>query len=128
METIFAYFDGDNVGNRLELLLLDGRVADACAYSESLNQALRDALALLQGLSNVNVLVAGGDDLLASWLSGTVSRGDLEKIRQAFFDACGQSMSVGVGRSASGAVHCLRRAKLMGKAQIICEPGVCDAA
>jgi hypothetical protein len=119
---IFAHLDGDNVGNRLELLLLDERLDDACKYSESVTKALQQVRAFLIEVPTVRVLIAEGDDLLATWQPGSVKVEDIDEMRKIFLRNCGQSMSAGVGFSTSSAVRNLRRAKLMGKAQVIYEP------
>lgn len=122
MGQIFAHLDGDNVGNRLELLLLDERLDDACKYSESVARALQQVKALLVEAPTVRVLIAEGDDLLATWQPGAVTLEDIDCAREVFLRTCGQTMSAGVGFSTNSAVQNLRRAKLAGKAQTICEP------
>ena len=128
MEEVFAYFDGDNIGSRLELLLIDDQVEDARSYSASVNRALSEAQLILTRLPTVEVILAGGDDLLARWTLGAVSLADVEAVRDAFLKFCGQSLSVGVGQSAGRAAYNLRRAKLLGKAQAVSDPGLCDGA
>ena len=116
---MFAYFDGDNIGNHLELLLMDNRIDDASEYSESVERALSHIRDSLEGNVNVVVIFAGGDDLVAKWPDGSVSRETIEKLRDAFQQICGRSISVGLGSSPSRAALNLRRAKLMGKSQVV---------
>jgi GTP cyclohydrolase III len=116
---IIAHFDGDRIGPRLELLLLEEQLEKANAYSNAVEQAmlaLRDSLVEHVGAT---IHVCGGDDLIVSVPDETISMGDIEKLRQEFHSVCGQSISVGIGASARLAVHNLRRAKLLGGDRVI---------
>lgn len=117
----YAYFDGDDVGSRLELLLLDNKSEDAASYSRDVSQALGLVHKDLSSRPDVEVLVAGGDDVLARWPAGALTLDDVEAIRALFHRACGQTLSVGIGRSLHDATINLRRAKLLGKARVVSE-------
>lgn len=115
----YAYFDGDDVGAKLELLLLDNKEEDARSYSESINSALVQLRAFLS-LMRAETILAGGDDLIAFWSSsGCISIREIENARRTFFDACSCTISVGIGGSLSEAASNLRRAKLQGKNQVV---------
>jgi GTP cyclohydrolase III len=118
---IVAHFDGDRIGPRLELLLLEEQLEEATAYSNAVERAmvaLRDSLVQHVG-AGAMVYVCGGDDLIVSFPDESISMGEIEKLRQEFRSLCGQSISVGIGASARSAVHSLRRAKLLGGDRII---------
>ena len=118
-QMFFAYFDGDDIGSTLELLLLDDHIQEARDYSNSIIQAFEVITFSLVGNFEANVIIGGGDDLLVCFPTERVSRVDIEELRQIFFQACGRSVSVGSGTSAAEAVNNLRRAKLMGKNQLV---------
>jgi CRISPR/Cas system-associated protein Cas10 (large subunit of type III CRISPR-Cas system) len=116
---IFVYFDGDDIGPALELLLLDDLIEEAREYSRSINIAFRAVLNTLTDGEDVDVIVAGGDDLIVSWPDGSLATTDVHRIRHIFHDSCGRTMSAGVGFSLSEAAANLRRAKLAGKDRIV---------
>jgi GTP cyclohydrolase III len=116
---IYAYFDGDDVGPQLELHLLDNKVEDARAYSRAVSDAISQVRELLEAAGVVDVIAIGGDDLIASWPEGTVSRQRVEEIKVVFQQLSGRTMSVGIGISPREAAENLHRAKLMGKNQVI---------
>jgi CRISPR/Cas system-associated protein Cas10 (large subunit of type III CRISPR-Cas system) len=115
----FAYFDGDDIGPRLELLLLDNKIEEARQYSLSINQALTQARTLLEDMHPVEVIIFGGDDLFVSWPDDKVALSDIENVKRVFLEMTGNTMSVGLGRSPKEAMHNLRRAKLLGKDKIV---------
>ncbi|MBM2615026.1 hypothetical protein JIG36_05565 [Actinoplanes sp. LDG1-06] len=123
---VYAYFDGDNIGSRLELLLLDDNVGGAAQYSASVDAALTQTRRNLQNIPSLIVILAGGDDIFVKWRHGMIALSDIERTRSTYEEICGQSLSVGVGLTASRAILNLRRAKLQGKAQLVCEPGSFD--
>jgi GTP cyclohydrolase III len=116
---IIVHFDGDRIGPRLELLLIAERLEEAKAYSRAVTRAMLALERSLTGFAGVTIYVCGGDDLVASFADGGISTPDIEKLRQEFHSACGQSISVGIGASAKEAVDNLRRAKLLGGDRIV---------
>lgn len=115
---IYAYFDGDDVGSSLELMLLDDDEISARNYSNRINVAmvhLRDSLSN----SGAVIVLSGGDDLIACWPSGRDPLEKIEEARQLFYDLCDCTLSVGIGRCLSEAASSLRRAKLQGKNQVV---------
>ena len=116
---IFIHLDGDDIGSVLELLLLDDGVERARAYSTSVTRALELVRNALAKNGNADIFVSGGDDLAAALPDGAIDTQEVERLRRIFFEACGRTMSIGVGFSASEATHNLRRAKLMGKNAVV---------
>ena len=116
---IFAYLDGDDVGTALELMLLDGHTEEARSYSLSVSRALEAARAILERHSGLDVIIAGGDDLVAAWRGEIIDFALIEEVRNHFVQACGKTMSAGIGFTASEATGNLRRAKLMGKNKVV---------
>ena len=118
MKIIYGYLDGDNVGHRLELLLLDSLVDDARAYSRAVEEAMAQVGKALQAKPDVDIVLTGGDDLLVRWPRGSLINQDFVNACEVFKRVCGQTASVGIGDSSRSAAQSLRRAKLMGKATI----------
>jgi hypothetical protein len=123
---VYAYFDGDNIGSKLELLLLDDNADGAANYSASIDAALTRTCQNLQIIPSLVVILAGGDDIFVKWRHGRVAIADIERACSTYKEVCGQSLSVGIGLTASRAILNLRRAKLQGKAQLVCESGSFD--
>ncbi|MER6593250.1 hypothetical protein ABT214_15640 [Micromonospora purpureochromogenes] len=128
MRDVFAYFDGDNIGSRLELLLLDDNVAEAEIYSASVTAALEKTRRRLQAIPTLRVILAGGDDIFVRWTIGAAAPDEIEDVRAVYKGVCGQSLSVGIGLAPSRAIANLRKAKLRGKAQLVSDPGSFDGA
>jgi hypothetical protein len=112
---IVAHFDGDDIGPVLELILLDNRLDHAREYSGSVARALQHVRDLLEEKLDAEIIICGGDDLIACWETGSVTDADINIIRANFFDICGRTLSVGIGANSHEATTNLRRAKLMGK-------------
>src|SRR6266487_2548848 len=115
---IVGHLDGDDIGSPLELMLLDNNLDDASKYSHSVAQALRYMREFFEKRS-LEVIVCGGDDLVACWDEGSITDEDIEFIRNRYYELCGRTLSVGLGRSPSDATCNLRRAKLRGKNQVV---------
>jgi uncharacterized protein with ACT and thioredoxin-like domain len=116
---IVAHFDGDDIGPALELMLLDNELDCARDYSRSVAKALQHVHRTLEKELGAEIIIYGGDDLIARWKVGSVTDVDLKHLRSIFFDICGRTISVGVGTSSHDATSNLRRAKLMGKDRIV---------
>lgn len=112
---LVGHFDGDDIGPALELMLLDNQVDLAREYSETLSRALLQIRDFLEKELGAEVIICGGDDLIAYWNDGSVTSADIKDIRAQFFDSCGRTMSVGIGSTSREATQNLRRAKLLGK-------------
>lgn len=121
---VYAHFDGDDVGPQLELHLLDNKIEDARAYSRAISDAIAHVLQLIRATEDADIIAAGGDDVFVSWPAGAVSRQRITEITEVFRKLSGRTMSVGVGTSPREAAESLHRAKLTGKNQMICPPGV----
>jgi uncharacterized protein with ACT and thioredoxin-like domain len=113
--TIVGYFDGDDIGSALELMLLDDKLDRACKYSETVARALQQIRDFLEKELGAEIIICGGDDLVACWKEGSVTSADIKHIRAQFFDICSRTISIGIGSTSHEATLNLRRAKLLGK-------------
>lgn len=117
---MYAFFDGDGIGNLVELLLIENRIEEAKEFSESLTDALKSIVEYLNDETDVKIIIAGGDDLLIFKENGKISKSLLNKIRSIFKKNNSQNatMSCGIGNSIQEAIFNLDRAKLLGKDRI----------
>ncbi len=112
---MYAYFDGDGIGDSIELLLLNGDIEKARILSSNLNDAIYQLKKEISLLLNIEVILFGGDDLLIYY---DYIKTDLEIIIEArnnYFNCCGHYISCGCGNTITLAMENLRKAKLMGK-------------
>lgn len=113
----FLLCDGDKIGDRLELLLLDHLLHEAAAFSTAVSEGTKVVADALRSKGD-EVIFAGGDEVLASSAVGFPDD-FLEELRKIFRARTGCSMSMGVGISPSQALASLHRAKLLGKDRFI---------
>lgn len=114
----YAFLDGDNIGNTIEILLIEGKVAEAISLSKNINDAADELGKTLRSRNGIEVMILGGDDLLIKYDSEKYGLELLEEIRILFQTKTGLSMSCGVGENISESIQNLRLAKLYGKNQI----------
>ncbi|WP_026995408.1 mCpol domain-containing protein [Flectobacillus major] len=116
MKYKFAFFDGDNVGSTIEILLLENKVLDAKNLSENINKAINEIKQFLEDKGEV--LIAGGDDILVKLHDDDKFIEVLNSIGEIFFGKTGLTISGGVGDDIKTAIYELSIAKLYGKNQI----------
>ncbi|MDQ3011387.1 MAG: mCpol domain-containing protein [Acidobacteriota bacterium] len=123
-DIFYAFFDGDDVSNTIEILLIEGKISEAREISEKIKAASWEIEEMLRSKSGVEVIIFGGDDLLIKYDLRFLDPAFLETIRAAFIARTGISMSCGVGSSIPSSIQSLRLAKLYGKNQIRTEGGI----
>ena len=114
----YAFFDGDNIGNTIERLLIEGKVDEATSLSKNINNAAYRLEKKLQTKNGIDVIILGGDDLLIKYNSKEYGLELLKEIMLLFETTSGLSMSCGVGDTIPEAIQNLHLAKLYGKNQI----------
>jgi CRISPR/Cas system-associated protein Cas10 (large subunit of type III CRISPR-Cas system) len=115
---MYAFFDGDNIGDKIEIMLLENRVTEATEFSEKIKTAMSRLHEITKTQSGVEVIIFGGDDLLLKYESNFIHIDFLEKLRSEFLEITGNTMSCGIGESVKESVMNLYFAKLYGKNQI----------
>lgn len=115
----FFHFDADDVGNHLELLLLDGKLDEAVSLSNRVTNAMQQLRKSIEQVSGGQVHLFGGDDLIATFQMDSLSEEKLDEFRREFELRCGLTLSTGVGTTVQEALANLRRAKLSGKNRIV---------
>ncbi len=115
----FIYADGDGVGDRLELLILEKKLDEACKHSESINSAIKKMGELLTHKYSATILIQGGDDLMFTVTDLEMANEAARDIRTIFKGGTNCTLSLGIGNSPESAINNLRKAKLAGRDQII---------
>ncbi len=115
---LYAFFDGDNIGNTLEILLIEGRISEAVVLSKNVTIAMTELETFLKAKSDVEIIILGGDDILIKYNDVKHNKDFLVEIARIFKDYTGLTMSCGVGGEITESVYNLRLAKLYGKNQI----------
>lgn len=111
----YAFFDGDNIGPTIEILLTENKISEAMAFSENIKAALLAIEKLLKSTDGIKIIVLGGDDILIEFDPGKHDLDFLERLRYTFKDKTGNSMSCGVGKDVPQSIWHLHIAKLYGK-------------
>jgi hypothetical protein len=114
----YAFFDGDNVGNTIENLLSNGRIAEAAHLSESIKLSIFQIELYVKTFESVEIIIAGGDDVLIRYDSKKFSLELLKNISSLFTKQTGLSMSCGVGDNVSQAIDNLTKVKEKNKGTI----------
>ena len=116
---MYAYFDGDNIGNSIELLLLNANVKEASELRVKLNNAISQLKEELSDKLDIEIILYGGDDLLIKYDDVSNHLNTIQVARNNYFDCCGHYISCGCGNTLNIAMQNLRKAKLMGKNHFI---------
>lgn len=116
---MYAFFDGDGIGNKIEILLIENRVKQAQFFSESLKDTMDIIQTKLSKNPKIEILIIGGDDLLIK-KKGRFSIKELEDIRKLFNlnNSENATFSCGIGATIEESINSLNKAKLYGKDQI----------
>jgi len=105
-------------GDRIEILLLEERIAEASSLSCNIKKAITEIEFKLKASPDIEIIIAGGDDLLIKYESSVYNVAFLEEIKKLFQLITGNSMSCGIGENIPQAVRNLYLAKLYGKNRI----------
>ncbi len=116
---MYAFFDGDNIGKIIQVLLLENKVEEAVVFSDDLKKAFVEIKEYLSNhYENVEILILGGDDLLIYFDDkNDYVLGEIVSIfNTSMFDKT--TISCGRGNTIEEAMYNLSKAKLFGKNQI----------
>lgn len=115
---VYIHIDGDNVGNNIEILLMDGRLDDAVHLSKKIKTTFDKIKEKIELELTAEVHIYAGDDLIVSTEKHCILE-DLKKICDVFNDSTGLTLSIGVGNDIKESLSNLRRAKISGRNKII---------
>lgn len=102
--------DGDQIGQRLELLMLSNDCHQAAALSRRVSSAIKQALTVLRRLG-CNIIFAGGDNVLAQ----SDKKIDVARLPSEYD---GITFSIGIGRTPQEALISLKHAKVSSRLAI----------
>ena len=112
----YVRLDVDNVGDNIELALLQANLVRAQQIHDSIQTALADIQKVLR--FNCDILMQGCDDILFSISEIDYDENFLVELKDIFFEKTGFTISIGIGISINEAIGNLRIAKLSGKNRI----------
>ena len=107
----YAYLDGDNIGNSLRNLLDHGKEREAIHLSRRIKLAIFQIEVFAKSLDDVEIVFAGGDDVLLRFNYDKYGYVFLEDVAKIFTRITGLSMSCGIGNDANQARGSLINAK-----------------
>lgn len=118
---IYIRFDVDNVGESIELNLLNNEYKKAQDIHDRIQINLNNILEQIRKFPSLALIMKGCDDILFSINKVEFDLEYFETLRKHFYDETGFTISIGIGPSVSEALFNLRIAKLSGKNKIITE-------
>lgn len=118
----FIRLDGDNIGDKIELSLLNEEYIKA----QSIHNKVQSSLKLIRNKINENakmeIIMFGSDDILFYVEMDFDYINFLEQIMKDFFKETNCTISIGIGNTIINSIYNLRKAKLSGKNKIEEEP------
>lgn len=111
----YIRLDADNVGDKIELALLQNNIETA----NKIHSSVQSGIAKIKNIileSNGEILMAGCDDIL--FIYSLKSMDFLDNIRNMFEMETGFTLSIGFGNNLAESLESLKIAKLSGKNQI----------
>lgn len=118
-QDIFCMGDGDDVRNKIELLLFSGELKALKEFSERLSEAISNIEKLSKSKLDATIILSGGDDIIFSIKKNTYAKSEFENLSSLFFSMTGTTISFGIGNTIELAYLNLRRAKISGKGKIV---------
>ncbi|MBD0302254.1 MAG: mCpol domain-containing protein [Tolypothrix sp. T3-bin4] len=118
-DVVYGRVDADNIGDKLELLLIRGKIEEAEKLQSNFQYTLKWLVSTLSTEEDFEILFVGCDDILFRGKATNYNKCRLEQTRKKFEELCGCTLSCGVGYDLATALQNLRIAKLEGKNKII---------
>jgi len=117
----YAFFDGDNVGSTIEILLIEDRISDAQELSNNITKSLKKIKRRIENKSEI--IIMGGDDLLIRVEEKRIEE-VVKDVREIFSEETGLTISCGIADTVKSSIYQLSMAKLYGKNQVKFEKNV----
>ncbi|WP_143740323.1 mCpol domain-containing protein [Micromonospora echinospora] len=116
-ERCFLALDGDDIGSRLEVCMINEDVSGLEDFAFAFNHALERFSEEIAKISSVDVLLLGGDSILL-----TLPEGEIPRVNQLLHDQMakvGVTFSGGYGKGLRQAYLGLKLAKATGKNRLV---------
>jgi hypothetical protein len=114
----FIRLDVDNVGDAIELALINNNVEKAKEIHKRIQKNILELVSIIKKENNI-ILMVGCDDILFSTSENNFKKEFLITLKNTFYNKTGFSLSIGVGLTLHEALINLQKAKLGGKNNII---------
>jgi hypothetical protein len=111
--------DADNVGDKIELALLDNDVVRARTIHDSVRESMRALSSRIEARDRTAIIMVGCDDILLRTDSEADLRAFLENLMRTFAEISGCTISIGIGHTLMECLMNLNKAKLGGKNRIV---------
>ncbi len=121
---LFIRLDGDNIGDGIELAVMNGELEKAQQIHDSVQDSMKRLTKMISDFPTSNLLLIGCDDILFSIEGKQAPITLLDELRTTFQIDTYHSLSIGVGTNLPSALTSLKRAKLSGKDKVIMEDGI----
>jgi hypothetical protein len=116
---IFVRLDADNIGDAIELSLINSDISRAKSIHQKVQSGIKSIEKQLIENDYCTVLMKGCDDILFKIKIEHFSESLLIELKEEFLNHSGYSLSIGIAYSLEGALINLRKAKLSGKNIIV---------
>ena len=124
---MFIAIDGDDVGRKIELYIIDNRIEDLENFTHSLTKRLEWLANQLRYSLNVKIHLLGGDSILVSCKNQDRVPEILEELRIEFSCEGLPTISIGIGKTPREAYLALKYAKLREKNCVVVFEDINDA-
>lgn len=117
---MYAFFDGDNIGDIVQILLLENKLEEASKFSNDLKMTFIKIQSFLSEKEDIKIIILGGDDLLIKYDATKYKLNIINDIIEIFQTSIlnRTSISCGLGNTVEEAINNLGKAKLFGKNRI----------
>ena len=115
MMNLYLAIDGDDVGNRIEYLILVNDRESLIDFSKKIQSGMNWLEIKLVEAFDAEIIFNGGDSLLACLPRENLSSELIEQLKFTFARETNITISVGLGHSPSQAYFALKLAKTSGK-------------
>lgn len=115
MESLFLAADGDDVGRKIEFLIVTNQIELLSEFFNNFQAAMFWLSETLKDEFNAKIVFNGGDSLLADLQVNEIQVSKLETLRHEFSKFSKATLSFGVGKNPRQAYFALKLAKASGK-------------
>ena len=121
MGHFYIAIDGDDVGRRIERLIVNNQTHQLSKFSTQYEYAMDWLEKILESNLKTQTIFKGGDSLFAicSEKQPFAIKSSLEALRKDFYNLSKMTLSMGIGSSPREAYFALKLAKAQGKNRII---------
>jgi hypothetical protein len=118
-DLIFIRLDGDNIGDKIELSLLENDWDTAQIIHNNVQTSIELLIRFIKGIPQSDLLMIGCDDILFSIKQESFNPVIIDELQNIFRKNSQFTLSIGVGDTVNSAIYNLRKAKLSGKNRVI---------